>query len=322
MKVVSFESDGVTSRPSANLPSTITVLTRDSSRLYADPAYLRGIIDRRLGLLVPVGQRNQRLSAAMRHALLAPGKRFRPLLTLLASIQCGATDLGALDAACAVEMVHAASLILDDLPCMDDAELRRGLPTVHKAYGEDIAILAAIGLLNRAYGVLAQLERIDGETRTILIATLSEAIGPTGLLGGQETDLHDRPSLRQSAEIDRLYHAKTGVLMVAAVEIGARVGGGGTQDREALRHFAQHLGIAFQTLDDLLDRVGSTQSAAKDVRKDGGKTTPIDLEGIDGAKRKVHERIDKACACLDQLERGPEPLAGFVREALTKALPA
>lgn len=285
-----------------------------------EPAHLRAVVDCRLALLVPSGPRAPRLNSAMRYALLAPGKRFRPLLAILAARQCGSADLEALDPACALEMVHAASLILDDLPCMDDAELRRGLPTVHRHYGEDIAILAAIGLLNRAYGLIAACTALDADCRAELIATLSEAIGPRGLIGGQEADLRDRRHLRDAEEIGELYYAKTGLLLETSVELGAMVAGAPETERRAMKRFARQLGLAFQTIDDLIDALADPGEAPKDVRKDCDKPTMIDLVGVEGARIAVTRWIDEACDCLCQLDRGPDPLAGFARQTLLATL--
>lgn len=323
MTDASFKKVGVPAwRAALSLPSRPTAPPlRIAVPVAGKPAHLRQMVDRRLCALVPHGAKAHRLNAAMRYALLAPGKRFRPLLVLFSSVQCGARDLGALDAACAVEMVHAASLILDDLPCMDDAELRRGQPTVHRRFGEDIAILAAVGLLNRAFGVLARIPCIDPEARARLVAELSDGIGPDGLLGGQEADLHDRELIVRPAEIGRLYHAKTGILLEKAVEIGALIGGACDDDLGALRQFALHLGLAFQTLDDLMDMVENAAVSGKDAGKDAGKRTIVDIAGAEGARTQVVRWINEACLCLDRVKRGPEPLGSFVRSSFAMAAP-
>lgn len=256
---------------------------------------LRGMIAARLQALLPGSEQSpQRLHGAMRHALVGPGKRLRPLLTLLAARRFGGDEAAALEAGCAVEMVHTASLVLDDLPCMDDAELRRGRPATHRAFGEDTAILAAIALLNQAYGVMATLPGISDAARLRLVTMLVQAVGPQGLVGGQELDLHDRHGPAAAGELDLLNHQKTGVLFVAALEAGAVLGHASEEGVAAMRRFGRHLGLAFQTLDDLLDATATPQMAGKDVRQDGDKTTLVSLCGLDAARRRVEEYLDQA----------------------------
>lgn len=288
----------------------------------SDPATLKVLVERRLEALCPSPERPpHRLNGAMRHALLAPGKRMRPLLTLLAARQCGLRGLAALDAACAVEMVHAASLVLDDMPCMDDAQLRRGRPTTHLAYGEDVAMLAAVGLLNHAYATIAGCEVIESRVKAALVEMLAATVGPQGLLGGQEFDLRDRAAAADPETIARFDHAKTGVLMAASVEAGALVAGADAATREALRAFAGHLGAAFQTLDDMIDALATPQTAFKDVGKDRGRASILSLYGVEGARRQVRDHVDAACGELARAGCGPEPLAGFARAAFARLGP-
>ena len=254
-----------------------------------------------------------RLRQAMRHAALTPGKRFRPLLTLLAARRCGLDDWRALDAACAIELTHAASLLLDDLPCMDNAAMRRGQPTAHRIFGEDIAILAAVGLLNEAYGVIASSDSLDGATRSTLCRRLAATVGPAGLLGGQEFDLRDRKRATDAAVIARFNHAKTGVLMQAAVEFGAIVAGAHEGETQRLREFGRHLGDAFQMLDDLLDATGDETALRKDVGQDRDRAaTVVTLFGAKGAREAVQRRLDLACEALGT-RQGADPLADFVQ---------
>ena len=284
----------------------------------------RAAVDERLAvLLAPAEGEPPRLRQAIRHAALSQGKRFRPILTLLTARQCGVDDWSALDAACAIEMVHAASLVLDDLPCMDDAALRRGQPTAHRIFGEDIAILAAVGLLNEAYAVIAGCETIDAAAKAALCRTLAATVGPLGLLGGQEFDLRDRRRTTDSGMIARFNHAKTGILMEAAVDFGAIVAGAGSEDRRALRAFARHLGDAFQMMDDLIDATGSEQSARKDVGKDAGRAaTVITLFGAQGARQAVQAHVERGCAELAAARCGPDPLAQFARMSFAEFIEA
>jgi geranylgeranyl diphosphate synthase type II len=256
---------------------------------------LREVVVARLGQLLPAAeQAPQRLHGAMRHALLGPGKRLRPLLTLLAARRFGGAEAAALDAGCAVEMVHAASLVLDDLPCMDDAALRRGQPATHRAFGEDTAILAAIGLLNHAYGLMAALPDVDDARRGRLVTLLVQAVGSQGLVGGQERDLHVRHVHTAAEEVDELNHQKTGVLFVAALEAGAILGGASEEAVAGMRRFGRHLGLAFQTLDDLLDTIGTVEAAGKDIGQDNGKPTLVSLFGVETAQRRVRDHLEHA----------------------------
>jgi geranylgeranyl diphosphate synthase type II len=265
-----------------------------------DFAQLRGEVLTRLGVLLPArGQAPARLHDAMQDALLGPGKRLRPLLTVLAARRFGGDEAAAIDAGCAVEMVHAASLVLDDLPCMDNALLRRGRPATHHAFGQDTAILAAIGLLNQAYGLLAALPGVPDGRRVRLVALLASAVGAQGLVGGQEIDLHARQQHVAPGEVDELNHLKTGVLFVAALEAGAVLAGAPDDGLPALRRFGRHLGLAFQTLDDVLDVAATAEAAGKDVNQDGSKPTLVSLFGVEGAWRRALDHLRLARAELD-----------------------
>ena len=286
----------------------------DSSSAFAHAINaLRARVDRRLGeLLPPADAAPGRLAEAARYAVLAPGKRFRPMLSLLAAEAFGAADGTALDVACAIEMVHAASLILDDLPCMDDAGLRRGRPTAHKVFGEATAILTAIGLLNRAFGVIAQ-DAALGAHRSELAVRLSAAVGFDGLVAGQARDLTDRDRARSPAEIDLLNHQKTGVLIMAAAEAGALAAGAGPGAVEAVGRFARELGLAFQIRDDLIDADASPEAAGKDTGKDAGMTTLVSALGPAGAADAMERHLDRASAALDEAGVGESLLAHYAR---------
>jgi geranylgeranyl pyrophosphate synthase len=260
---------------------------------------LRMQVDRRLTELIPgPGEEPGRLGEAAHYALLAPGKRFRPLLTLLAAEAFGAPISRALDVACAMEMVHAASLVLDDLPSMDDARLRRGRPTTHRVYGEADAILASVGLLTEAFAVIAQAEGLSPKDRVELVAALTGAVGFSGLVAGQALDLAERNRPRTVAEIDQLNHLKTGVLMMAAAEAGARVGGASAAARRELGEFARRIGLAFQIRDDLIDAEDGGDHVGKDVGKDAGMTTVVSALGPRAAVAAIETHLDAADAAL------------------------
>lgn len=255
----------------------------------------RAAVERRLAELTP--ERAGRLGDAARYALLSPGKRFRPMLTLLAAREFGAEASAALDAACAFEMVHTASLILDDLPCMDDAALRRGRATTHREFDEATAILASVGLLNRAFGVIAEDPSLSTSVKADLLRRLSDAVGFAGLVAGQAMDLEDRARDRSAADLELLNHRKTGVLIMAAAEAGALIAGATPDAVREVGAFARHLGLAFQIHDDIVDVTGGAD-AGKDVGKDAGMTTVVSALGLDGARAALEAHLSEAEAAL------------------------
>ena len=250
---------------------------------------LRRAIDVRLGELVPQTS-SQRVPTAMRTTLLSPGKRLRPMLTLLTAWRLGADEFAALDVACALEMIHAASLVFDDLPCMDDATERRGLPAAHITFGEEIATLAAIGLLNQAYAVIAQATGLSAEVKMEVIRTLAGAVGVDGLVAGQERDLAGEAEV-SVGDLNDLNHQKTGVLFLAAVRMGALVAGAHADETAALARFATELGLAFQAADDLTD--------ADHGEEDAGRSNLLTLLGRDGVRREAMTRLNAARSALD-----------------------
>ncbi len=259
---------------------------------------LRSRVDGRLQELAPTAG-PPLLAEAVRYALLSPGKRSRPLIALLCCERFGGADGDALDAACAFEMVHAASLVFDDLPCMDDAVLRRGRETVHRRFGQDAAVLAGVALLNEAFGVLARDSGLSDAVARRLTGRLSQAVGLSGLVAGQLRDLRDRDDADADA-LARLNHEKTGVLFCAAAETGGLIGGASGDQLELICTFAQHVGAAFQVRDDLLDGVSSALSG-KDAGKDRGKPTFVTLLGVDGARRRLERERTAAAAALAKL---------------------
>ena len=190
-----------------------------------NPRVLRTAIDRRLAGLFPKEPHASGLADAVRYAVLAPGKRIRPALAVLASWELGCGDLRALDPGCALEMVHAASLVLDDLPCMDDAALRRGSPSTHLAFGQDVAVLASVALLSRAFATIGAAPGLPAEHRTRLIAVLAEAVGSEGLAGGQFRDLRGGSAHQAIGGLKEANHRKTGALFLAAVEMAGIIAG-------------------------------------------------------------------------------------------------
>jgi geranylgeranyl diphosphate synthase type II len=254
------------------------------------------------------------LDQAMRYSLVAPAKRVRAILTLLAAEGFGAPTARALSAATAIEMVHAASLVLDDLPAMDNAALRRGRATNHRVYGEDRAILVAIGLLNRAYGVIAADTMLDPLCRLDLTRELAQTIGLDGLIGGQVMDLHPPGVDATHADVDLIHSGKTGVLFAAAAYAGARVANATADQTHRMRTFGLRLGMAFQAFDDLLDVHGSEASAGKDVGHDRIKCTHIVLSGTADAERRANAHIATALDALSLSGIASDDLELFVTE--------
>ena len=267
---------------------------------------LKGCVERRLGELVATAGADDRLGAAMSYALSTPGKRLRPLIALLVADELGADLDAALDPACAVEMVHAASLVLDDLPCMDDAPARRGLPSTHARFGEATAVLAAVALLNQAFAVVGGCEAIPQPARLEMIQALTAAIGRKGLAGGQESDLRGGGSL---AAVRETHHRKTGVLFMAAAEIGGLAGGATVAERLALERFAAELGLAFQARDDMAD-----------AREDGQEG----LIALLGPAGTMAEAARRQASARQALVRGGDrlaPLNAYVELLLGRAQP-
>lgn len=263
-------------------------------------------------LLPPVDVEPRKVHEAMRYALTAPGKRLRPVLTLtVAEIFGGGARSAVLDLACAVEMVHACSLILDDLPMMDDARLRRGQPATHLAFGEEVAVLASFGLLNRAFALVAAraqrlaLSRYTGED---VVHHLTEAVGSNGLIGGQALDLEERGETLDLARLEHIHSHKTGALFTCAAELGAMAADARRRDLAMVTRFAKNLGLAFQITDDLLDVLATPEQTGKDSGQDRDKQTFVKLLGVDGAQTLVGELLDFAVASLDDLGRKADPL--------------
>ena len=243
---------------------------------------------------------------AMAYTLLAPSKRVRPVLTLLSAEICGGRRAPALAAAAAIELVHAASLILDDLPSMDDAPLRRGRPTNHKEFGEAVAILAAFALLNLAFGTITR--AYDPAVASKMSAVLSDAVGIEGLVGGQAADLLAVGQPIEFEMLERIHRGKTGSLFVAAAAAGGLVAGGHADAIASLSAYAKNLGLAFQIIDDLLDVEGDPAQTGKVVRADARRTTFVSFSGIDGARQLATELCETADRALRPFGRRADQL--------------
>ena len=246
-----------------------------------------------------------RLTAAMQHAVLGGGKRFRPFLVIESAALFGLAAEAAIDTAASLECLHCYSLVHDDLPAMDNDDVRRGRPTVHRAYDDWTAILAGDGLLTLAFDILARDETHPNPTvRAELVLALARAAGVGGMVGGQAFDLEaDKLNAQVVATIEhirRLQAMKTGALITYAVEAGAILGQANATERAALKTYGDHLGFAFQIADDLLDAEGDAATVGKAVGKDGaaGKATLVSLMGREAARAKLAETQAAAIAAL------------------------
>ncbi|HSM20206.1 MAG TPA: farnesyl diphosphate synthase [Hyphomicrobiales bacterium] len=260
------------------------------------------------------------LLATMRHGLFGGGKRLRPFLVLASARLFGAEEACALRAAAAVECVHCYSLIHDDLPAMDDDDLRRGRPTAHIAFGEAAAILAGDALLTLAFEILADPRtHPDPEIRAALVLDLARAAGACGMAGGQMLDL-DEQGAGDEAAVMRMDAMKTGALIAHACMAGAILGGAAAADRDRLARYGGALGAAFQIADDLLDREATTGEMGKATGKDAeaGKATLIDLLGADAARARLKALIDAAKAELDPFGEKAVPLAAAANFVMTR----
>ncbi|WP_269931451.1 polyprenyl synthetase family protein [Aminobacter sp. HY435] len=241
--------------------------------------------------------RPQHLMAAMRHGALNGGKRLRPFLVLESAALFDADGEAALRIATALECVHCYSLIHDDLPAMDDDDLRRGQPTVHKAFDEATAILAGDGLLTHAFDIIAdEATQLPADRRAALVLALARAAGPGGMVGGQALDLDAERNKPDEAGIIRLQAMKTGALLRFACEAGAIIAGASPQDRERLAEFGSAIGLAFQLADDLLDLTADAETMGKATGKDAaaGKATLVSLHGANWARTQLAGLVGQA----------------------------
>lgn len=251
------------------------------------------------------------LESALRAALTSAGKRVRGTLTVAAAEAAGAKGQSVLDAAAAMEMIHTASLILDDLPAMDDALMRRGAPALHRAHGEDVAILTAVALLNHAYGLVAGNHRNVAPRRWPMgevVQRLVNAVGWDGSVAGEAVDLHSEGSSLDFHTLEFIHSRKTGALFVAAAVIGAMLGNAPPPAVRSLEIYAKNLGLAFQITDDILDVTGDAARLGKDVGKDEQRLTFVKLAGVEGARKLTAELVETSLLAIRPLGRPAEPL--------------
>lgn len=267
---------------------------------------LSGMTDRRLeeymnGVLSGTAEQ-RKVAEAMEYSLSAGGKRIRPVLTLEFCRVCGGDPKAALPAACALEMIHTFSLIHDDLPCMDDDDMRRGKPSCHIAFGEPTALLAGDALLNLAYETVCG-GSLSAETKIALIAELTRATGVNGMIGGQEIDTAFEGQMDEYMLLD-MYSMKTGALLKAACKMGCIAAGAGEEKIAAAELYAEKLGLAFQIIDDILDVTGDEKLLGKPIGSDRGneKETFVSLNGIENSRKTAKTLTNEALNALEAFE--------------------
>jgi len=271
-------------------------------------------------LAVPYDPRAQ-LYAAMRHAAMNGGKRLRPLLVLASSALFDVPRSAALRVGMAIEAIHVYSLIHDDMPCMDDDDLRRGKPTVHKLFDEATAVLAGDSLHALAFEWLAdEATHPDAALRCDLVVALARAAGPAGMAGGQMMDLTAETQAFDLPMVHQLQALKTGALIAFSVEAGAILGRAAPQERSALATYAEKVGLTFQIADDLLDIEGNAALAGKALHKDvaAGKATFVSLLGVDAARAQAQKLVDEAIEKLQQFGESAALLRAIARFTLER----
>lgn len=271
---------------------------------------------------------------AIRYSLFAGGKRLRPVLTLAACEAVGGRREDALPAAAALEMIHTYSLIHDDLPAMDNDDLRRGKPTSHVVFGEAIAILAGDALLTHAFHLLAtscvksdpasqvgQVDDAHNARRLRAVGVLAAAAGMDGMIGGQVIDLESEGKNVDASTLDRIHRKKTGALMEAAARLGALMGGGSDEEIERIAGFGREIGLAFQIVDDLLDVEGDPAELGKSAGKDleAGKATYPGIHGPERARHRAKELAEQAIELVTPLGPKAEPLALLARRVVDRS---
>jgi geranylgeranyl diphosphate synthase, type II len=266
--------------------------------------------------------RPEKIYEAMRYSLLAGGKRLRPILCLATCDLMGGTEAMAMPTACALEMIHTMSLIHDDLPAMDNDDFRRGKPTNHKVYGDDIAILAGDGLLAYAFEYVAtQTKNVAPENIIRVVAALGRTVGAAGLVGGQVLDLESEGKADITAETLSFIHThKTGALLEASVVCGAILANAQPEDIARLSRYAQNIGLAFQIIDDILDITATDEQLGKTAGKDlqAQKATYPSLWGLEKSRLKAQELVDDAITQLSTYDIKAEPLRAVASYIVTR----
>ena len=284
----------------------------DIAILQEEMAQVAAAVEKALEKILPdVEDTEAQLLEAMRYATLAGGKRLRPFLVLASARLFDVPIERATRVACALECIHTYSLVHDDLPCMDDDDLRRGIPTTHKKYDEATAVLVGDALLTYAFEIVADpATHHDPLVRAELVHAMAREAGASGMVGGQMIDILAEERQMDIGEVTRLQQMKTGALIRFAVEAGGIMGRATKHQQQALQNYAHDLGLAFQIVDDLLDVEGSAEEMGKAVGKDAdsGKATFVSLLGVDRARTQAAMLADQAVVHLDIFDENAELL--------------
>lgn len=261
-----------------------------------------------------------RVVEAMRYSLFAGGKRLRPILCLAASEAVGGNLKAAMPAGCALEMIHTYSLIHDDLPAMDDDDLRRGKPTNHKVFGEAIAILAGDGLLTEAFVLLSDYNSLLPERAVQVIGVIAEAASYRGMVGGQVVDILSQNKRAELETVQQMHSRKTAALIAAATESGALSGKGSEAQVAALARYGRAIGLAFQIADDILDIEGDTELLGKTTGADEarGKVTYPAAVGLERSRQAANEMVNDALAALEEFDDRANPLRSLANYIITR----
>ncbi len=269
------------------------------------------------------GRVEPKLLEAMEYSLMSPGKRIRPVLVLAAAEAAGADPAPFMPFACAVEMVHAYSLIHDDLPAMDDDDMRRGRPTNHKVFGEAMAILAGDGLLTEAFSLIGTAPgAVPAERRVAAATELATAAGAEGMVGGQAADILAEGTAADLARVESIHRRKTGALLRASVRIGALVCGADLSTLDRLSRYGEAIGLAFQVADDVLDETADTEATGKTAQRDRalGKATVPAVLGVARARELLGELLERALGAIRELGTSADPLREIARRIVGRAL--
>lgn len=264
----------------------------------------RHLVDEALASIAASLRTPAALEAPLRRALASPGKRVRAILLLAVGEAFGAKAEKLLPAAAGIEMIHTSSLILDDLPSMDDALLRRGQPTLHREFGEDLAVLSSVALLNHAYGQFVQAHVQCAPRRWPMQSVLQrvvDAVGWDGTIAGEAVDLHSEQSRLDFDTLEYIHSRKTGALFVAAAAIGGMLANIHEAPLQRIEVFAKNLGLAFQITDDVLDVTSNPETLGKDVGKDADRLTFVRLAGVEGARKLSEELVQTSLTAIEPL---------------------
>lgn len=279
----------------------------------------KSMVDRTLEKLLPPAKTfPSSVHEAMRYSLFAGGKRVRPILAIAAAEALDAKTAGLLPIASAIELIHTYSLIHDDLPAMDDDDLRRGRPTCHKVYGEAVAILAGDGLLTRAFEVLSDpryIKPLPAGRALAIIREIAISAGVAGMVGGQVVDIESEGREIDFATLEYIHTHKTGALIRGSVRVGAIYAGASKRRMRALTRYGEFVGLAFQIVDDILDIVGKEDVLGKDIGSDieKGKKTYPSMFGLEESRRRAREVVENALASIEDFDRKADPLRGLAK---------